>query len=151
MAGGAQTEWWFYHLERGALEVALGPLLEKCLEKGWRVLVVAAPDRLKDLDAALWTWRDDSFTPHGVDGPDASRQPILLSSAADPKNGARAVVLLDGADADAGAFERCMVMFDGADTDVRSKARGQFKAAKDAGAPVRYFQQGDRGGWVEKT
>ena len=33
---------------------------------------------------------------------------------------------------------------------ARGKARQQFKAALDAGAPARYFQQ-DRGGWAEKT
>ena len=35
------AELWFYHLERGELERALPPLLEKCLQRGWRALVRA--------------------------------------------------------------------------------------------------------------
>ena len=149
--GGSREEWWFYHLERTGLEAALGPLLEKCLEKGWRVLVVADEQRLPDLDAGLWTWRDDSFTPHGLADQHAGRHPILISADSEPLNGAQAVVLLDGASADASRFARCMVMFDGADTATRDIARSQYKAAKDGGAVVRYFQQDGRGGWVEKT
>ena len=34
------AELWFYHLERSELERALPPLLEKCLQRGWRALVV---------------------------------------------------------------------------------------------------------------
>lgn len=144
-------EWWFYHLERDSLESALGPLLDKCLEKGWRVLIVADTAKLAALDTALWTWSQDSFTPHGGADHAASRQPILLSDQAEPLNGAQAVVLLDGKSADAGRFERCMVMFDGADTSTRNVARGQFATARKAGSVVKYFQQGDRGGWIEKT
>ena len=33
------AELWFYHLERTELEKALPPLLEKCLQRGWRALV----------------------------------------------------------------------------------------------------------------
>ena len=47
-------EWWFYHLSRTTLEQAAGPLLEKCLERGWRVLAVSPnAKRRADLDAAL--------------------------------------------------------------------------------------------------
>lgn len=144
-------EWWFYHIERGSLENALGPLLDKCLEKGWRVLVVADEARLADLDAALWTWSDESFTPHGRVQSEPQRQPVLLSSEAEPINGAQAIVLLDGMDADASKFERCMVMFDGADMPTRSKARDQYKTARDAGAVVKYYQQNTRGGWELKA
>lgn len=147
-AGG---EWWFYHLERTSLEAALGPLLEKCLERDWRVLIVADAQRLPDLDAALWTWKDDSFLPHGRDDAMPAEQPILLSSGPEPLNGAQVVVLLDGATADASRFERCMVMFDDRDQTARSAARAQFKAAKDAGQAVRYFQQNERGGWEQKA
>ncbi len=148
--GQASGEWWFYHLEQTSLEKALGPLLEKCLERQWRVLIVANEQRLPVLDTALWTWKDDSFLPHGRSGDADSDQPILLASTADPTNGAQVVVLLDGASADAEKFERCMVMFDGGDAQTRGVARKQYKAAKDAGQAVRYFQQNDGGGWVEQ-
>ena len=147
-------EWWFYHLERSGLEQAAGPLIEKCLERGWRVLVVSAlAERRARLDEALWTWRGDSFLAHGeagAEGLESSRQPVLISPAPENLNGAQAALLLDGANPCVQAgFARCMVMFDGADTETRATARAQFKAAKDAGLTCRYFQQTPKGGWKE--
>ena len=76
-------ELWFYHLERSELERALAPLLEKCLQRGWRALVRGgSPERLDALDAVLWTFKDESFVPHARDnaaGVDPSRQPVLLT------------------------------------------------------------------------
>lgn len=154
MAEPAQPEWWFYHLERSRPEQAAGPLLAKCLEKGWRVLAVSAhPQRRQALNEALWTYDEQSFLPHGHtgdDGIDPSRQPILISGEVANLNGAEALFLLDGVEQPPSiAFARCMVMFDGADEPARAIARAQFKAAKDAGLTCRYFQQTPKGGWKE--
>lgn len=153
MSEAQKPEWWFYHLQRTTLERAVGPLLEKCLERGWRVLAVS-PDvtRRAALDEALWTYDDQSFLPHGqseAEGLDPADQPILISSAADNLNQASVALLMDGVDLPIDAdYERCMVMFDDGDSNARQKAREQFKAAKDAGLSARYFQQADRG-WKE--
>jgi len=144
------AEWWFYHIERGSLDAAIAPLIEKCLERKWRVVVAGHEETVERLDRALWTWRDESFVPHGRARTDAAKHPVLLSTEAVPANGAQVAVLLDGSDADAALFERVMVVFDGEDEMARSKARQQYKAALDGGAPARYFQQ-ERGGWAEKT
>ncbi len=153
MSEAQKPEWWFYHLQRTTLERAVGPLLEKCLERGWRVLAVS-PDvtRRATLDEALWTFDDQSFLPHGqseAEGLDPADQPILISSAADNLNQASVALLMDGVDLPVDAdYERCMVMFDDGDSKARQKAREQFKAAKDAGLSARYFQQAERG-WKE--
>lgn len=153
MSEAAQPEWWFYHLQRTTLERAVGPLLEKCLERGWRVLAVS-PDaaRRAALDEALWTYDDQSFLPHGqaeAEGLEPSEQPILISKDADNQNAAAVALLMDGVDLPVDApYERCMVMFDDGDGATRQKAREQFKAAKDAGLVARYFQQSGRG-WKE--
>ena len=56
------TEVLFYHLQNMSVESVLPPLLEKSLERGWRVIVQAASDeRVEALDAHLWTFRDDAF------------------------------------------------------------------------------------------
>ena len=154
MSKPAPPEWWFYHLSRTALEEAAAPLLQKCLEVGWRVLAVSPrAERLAKLDAVLWTFDDASFLPHGqADAPglDVARQPVLLSAKLANANNADALMLMDGTEAPVdAAFKRCMVMFEDSDTGTRNKARGQFKAAKDAGLVTRYFQQTDRGGWKE--
>lgn len=145
----AATEWWFYHIEHTSLDAAIAPLIEKCLERRWRVLVVGHAETLERLDRALWTFREDSFLPHGRATKDAAKQPVLLSTEAAPVNGARVALLLDGSDAGAASFERCMVVFDGGDETARAKARQQFKSASDAGAAARYFQQERSGAWKE--
>jgi len=144
------AEWWFYHIEQGSVDAAIAPLIEKCLERRWRVLVVGHEETVERLNRALWTWKDESFLPHGRARTDAANQPVLLSTEATPANGAKVAVLLDGADAEGAQFERVMVVFDGADADTRAKARQQYKAALDAVTPARYFQQ-ERGGWIEKA
>jgi DNA polymerase-3 subunit chi len=153
MSEAQKPEWWFYHLQRTTLERAVGPLLEKCLERGWRVLAVS-PDitRRAALDEALWTYDDQSFLPHGqaeAEGLEPGQQPILISGEAENLNAAAVALLMDGVDLPPDAdFERCMVMFDDGDQATRQKAREQFKAAKDAGLSARYFQQAGRG-WKE--
>ena len=84
------TEAVFYHLLRKPLEKALPELLEKSYERGWRVVVQAASEeRVDALDAHLWTYRDDSFLPHGTarEG-EAAAQPILITSGDHNPNGA---------------------------------------------------------------
>ena len=61
------TEMLFYHLKGQTLEQVLPALLQKSLERGWRVVVQASSEeRVDALDAHLWTWRDDAFLPHGT-------------------------------------------------------------------------------------
>jgi DNA polymerase-3 subunit chi len=142
------AEWWFYHIEQGSVDAAIAPLIEKCLERKWRVLVVGKEETVTRLDRSLWTWRDESFMPHGRARADAEKHPVLLSTEPAPVNGARVAILLDGGDADAALFERVMVVFDGGDDEARAKARQQYKTALDGGVAARYFQQ-ERGGWKE--
>ncbi|MFC6199645.1 DNA polymerase III subunit chi [Ponticaulis profundi] len=145
------SEWWFYHLDRPPLAAALAPLFEKCLERDWRVLVVSpSQEVLDEIDKDLWTFRDDSFLPHGRDIGQAELQPVLLSSGAQNQNGAKVLVLLNGEGHDPKAdFERVMVVFEDGDTHARGEARRQYAAARKAGLSVRYFQQTGQGGWKE--
>ena len=75
------TEVLFYHLQDMLLENVLPPLLEKSLERGWRVVVQSTSEERADaLDAHLWTYRDDLFLPHATwRAADAQDQPIVLA------------------------------------------------------------------------
>ena len=49
------NEAYFYHLTRQSINEALVPLLNKCLDNSWRVLVRGKDlDLLKVLDEKLW-------------------------------------------------------------------------------------------------
>src|SRR5271167_5258626 len=93
------TEILFYHLRGQTPEQVLPPLLQKSLERGWRVVIQASSDeRVEALDAHLWTWRDDSFLPHGTSrDAEAAEQPIMLTATGDNPNGATVRFLVDGA------------------------------------------------------
>src|SRR6266699_760078 len=84
------TEILFYHLQRQPIERVLPALLEKSIERSWRVVVQAgSEERIEALDAHLWTYREGSFLPHGTwREPEAAQQPILLTINDENPNGA---------------------------------------------------------------
>ena len=93
------TEVLFYHLQNMSLESVLPPLLEKSLERGWRVVVQStSQERTDALDAHLWTYSDDSFLPHATwRAGDAQDQPIILSIEEGNPNRANVRFLIDNA------------------------------------------------------
>jgi DNA polymerase III subunit chi len=145
------AELWFYHLERSELERALPPLLEKCLQRGWRALVRGgSEERLDALDATLWTYRDESFLPHGRDKPE--RQPVLLTSQGGNPNGSQVLFLIDGAEpGDLSGFERACVMFEERDQTALDLARARWKEAKEAGIIASYWRESASGKWEKQA
>ena len=147
------TDIGFYHLQRTGLERALPKLLEKALERGMRAVVLAdSEERVEALNAALWTYEQRSFLPHGSarDG-FAEEQPVYLAAAEENPNGATLLVLVDGMEA-AGLsdYERCLDLFDGNDPDAVAAARERWTKAKEAGHSVTYWQQDEQGRWQEQ-
>jgi DNA polymerase-3 subunit chi len=148
------TEVLFYHLQRQPLERVLPMLLEKSLDRGWKVVVQGSDERIEALDAHLWTYKDDSFLPHGTTRePDAREQPVLLTSNDGNPNAADVRFLIDGADlpVDANAYQRIVLMFDGDDPDAVQKARADWAAAKAKGFEVTYWQPDEQGRWQRKA
>ncbi len=147
------TEILFYHLEHQPLERVLPSLVERTLERGWRAVVQAgSEERVDALDTLLWTYREESFLPHGTkrDG-NAALQPVFLTTEEDNPNGAKVRFLVDGADTrDLGAYDRIVYLFDGRDTSAVAQAREQWKAAKAAGCEVTYWQQSAEGRWEKR-
>ncbi len=144
----------FYHLERQPLERVLPVLLEKTLERGWRAVVqTSSQDYAEALDGHLWTYREDSFLPHGLASErSAPRFPIVLTSDTANPNGAQVRFLVEGAALpEAGDYARMVLMFDGNDESALAQARASWKAAKADGHDVTYWQQSDTGKWEKKA
>ena len=149
------TEVLFYHLQRQPLESVLPSLLERSLERGWRVVVqMASDERVEALDAHLWTYREESFLPHGTarDGA-AAAQPILLTTGEDNPNAATVRFLIDGTPmpADAKSYDRIVLLFDGEDEDALAQARARWSEAKAQGFDVTYWQTDERGRWIKQA
>ena len=152
------TEVWFYHLQQRPLESVLPVLLERCIERGWRSLILAgSKERMEALNTHLWTWRDDSFLPHGLASePQPQLQPILLTTVFEPPdpspNSANILFLVDGAASDRMAeFTRCVDLFDGNDAVAVEAARVRYRRALDEGFDVTYWQQDANGTWEKRS
>jgi DNA polymerase-3 subunit chi len=149
------TEILFYHLQGQKLEGVLPALLEKSLDRGWRVVVQGASDeRIEALDAHLWTYRDDGFLPHGfASDSEAAAQPILLTTGDENPNQADVRFLLDGAPVpgDASAYQRLVLLFDGDDPGAVAAARERWTDVKAKGFEVTYWQPDEQGRWVKKA
>ena len=147
------TEVLFYHLERARLEDVLPGLLEKTLERDWRAVVRAgSKERVDALDAHLWTYRDETFLPHGASG-DGERQPVWLTEGEDAPNGPQILFLVDGAKAEPkslSALERCVMIFDGRDDAAVGEARNFWKAVKEEGCTATYWKQSPEGRWEKQ-
>jgi len=144
----------FYHLQASPLEAALPRLLEKVLQQGRRcVLMAGSAERLKALDAQLWTWEQRSWLPHGTaELGFAAEQPIYLTLAEENPNGADVLVTVDGVQpAFAASFARVLDLFDGADAEAVAAARERWRAYKAQGFGLTYWQQTERGGWERKA
>jgi DNA polymerase-3 subunit chi len=142
------TEVLFYHLQNMTVENVLPPLLEKSLERGWRVVVQStSPERADALDAHLWTYRDDSFLPHATwRVNDVAEQPIVLAIEADNPNGANAALPQD-----VEAYERMVLLFNGDDPDALAAARSTWTDCKTRGFEVTYWQADERGRWQRRN
>jgi DNA polymerase III subunit chi len=149
------TEILFYQLKGQSLEQVLPPLIQKSLERGWRVAIQAASDeRVEALDAHLWTWRDEAFLPHGTwRDAEAAQQPVLLTVNDTNPNGAAVRFLVEGADvpADAAAYQRVVMLFDGEDPDALETARVRWSKAKEEGFEVTYWLTDKDGRWQRQA
>ncbi len=148
------TEVLFYHLTESKLEDALPALLEKSVERGWKVVVQTNDEARRDmLDAHLWTFRDESFLPHGTDAaPMAQAQPVLLTTETENANDATVRFMVDGAaPPPLDPYERVVFMFDGYDQQQLEGARAEWKRLKGEGHSLTYWQQSPEGRWVKKA
>ena len=147
------SEIWFYHLESQPLERALPALLEKTLERGWRAVVeTSSPERAAAIDALLWSYRDDSFLPHGIAGDDSDKhQPVLITMDEGNPNAANVRFFVDRAVPRSGeGYERIFYLFSGHDPDAVTDARAAWKGLLE-GNTLAYWQQDNSGRWVKKA
>lgn len=148
------TEIRFYHLQQQSLEQALPLLLRKAVDNGKRVFVrLSDAARLDGLSEAIWSYKDNGFIPHGTASDKFSEdQPVLLSADLENLNKADMLVLANGADhSDVDDYGLCCEMFNGQDQDEVTAARARWKAYKEAGHDLTYWQQTERGGWEQKA
>lgn len=142
----------FYHLTSSTLEQVLPELLERTLARGWRAVVIAgSPERVEALTQHLWTYRADSFLPHGnaKDG-DPETQPIWLTHLDERPNAAEVLFLVDGGQSAAQKdYLRVCEIFSDVDAVAVAAARLKWQQYQSSGYELSYWQQG-ASGWEKK-
>ena len=152
------TDIWFYHLERQSIEAVLPNLVEKSLERNWRVVIEAKEESLVEkLDQWLWSYSPESFVPHGShrDG-NGAVQPVYLTCTPETPNAAAVRICVGGADplgslAAGVQFERMILLIDGREPDAVTLARQQWLALRAQNHTLSYWQQNEQGGWQKKA
>jgi DNA polymerase-3 subunit chi len=144
-----------YHLLTQPLERALPAILGKILSTDRRAYV-RFPDikQAKYFNDQLWTYSPDSFLPHGLsDGSHADKQPVLIGIQSENPNKAEVLVLCNQQEVpdNIAEFTLCCDFFDGQNDDAVSDARSRWKAYKDGGHTVSYWQQTESGSWEQKA
>lgn len=146
----------FYHLQKSSIENILPKLLEKGYATGKKiVLKIGSEERIDFINNSLWTYDETSFLPHGSkkDG-NAEHQPIWLTSDDDNPNGALLLFLIDDAYTDienVSKYERIFLIFDGNNEISLQKARDFWKQLKSNGKDCFYWQQDEKGAWIQKA
>lgn len=148
----------FYHLEHRNLDDVLPNLVEKSLERGWRVIIrTESADRAQAVDNLLWTFSEESFLPHAQKGDgDPARQPVLITVEEGNPNAANILFLVGGAaapdwaDATIAALARIVLLFDGRDAQALEMARSAWRAARAANHTVTYWKESPSGKWEKQ-
>lgn len=150
----------FYILEPdspGDLLILTCRLTERIHSEGLRILIHCPDaDLARQLDRLLWTYRQDSFLPHGVVGPanpdlDLRQTPILISGNGSPETEDQ--VLINLATAVPPFFSRFERVCEpvGQEPELKSAGRERFRFYRDRGYPLGHhpirLQAGDANAW----
>jgi DNA polymerase III subunit chi len=143
----------FYHLTLSSLEKALPRLLEKILEAGHRVVVLAgSAERVQSLSYACWTYSPLSFLPHGTQADGYPEdQPIWLTTVEERPNGASVLVLTEGLfPTQLEGYARCVYLYEARDPEALERAKALGKRFEAQGTPPTYWKQA-ASGWTKET
>lgn len=145
----------FYHLATQELEQALPAILMKALSGGKKVVVrLGDAEEVARYNEHLWTYNPDSFLPHGSAKEDhADLQPVYLTAKTENPNGADMLVLCNQNDVpeNIAEFSLCCDFLNGNDDEAVAAGRARWKAYKEAGHAITYWQQTGTGGWEQKA
>jgi DNA polymerase-3 subunit chi len=133
----------FYSLESdssGDRFILTCRLVERIRETGARVLIhVPDAEHARHLDRLLWTFREESFIPHGMVGKtDHDLTPVLISGNGTPENQDEVLVnLAPDVPEFFGRFERLCEPVDH-DPAARLAGRERFRYYRDRGYPLQH-------------
>lgn len=138
----------FWQLSRDPADKVVALIAARVLGEGERLLVVAADaEQRAAISRALWESKPDAFLANGeASAMHAERQPILLSAACEPLNGASHIIFADGQWREAQGFARAFLLFDEATVEA---ARRVWRSLDGSEGLERSFFRQEDGKWVK--
>ncbi|KAA6185635.1 DNA polymerase III subunit chi [Thiohalocapsa marina] len=115
-------------------------LVERIYPTGMRILIHCPdPEQMRHLDRLLWTYREDSFLPHGIVGEtDPALTPILISADGQPADEDQVLInLAPEVPEFFSRFERLCEPVDNA-PDSRAAGRRRYSYYRDCGYPLHH-------------
>lgn len=153
-------EIFFYHLTQSRLEDTLPKLIERSLQRKWRVAVLCGTEGFcAALDTLLWGGAEASFIPHGTEKDlYPQEQPVLLSLDLKNLNKADVCFCTEGVIApNPQDYQRVCIMFDGNNPEQLAAARAAWKNLKaeqqdgESLYALTYWQQSPQRKWEKKA
>ena len=147
------TEIRFYHLQTQSLENALPEILEKALEREFKIIIKASTkEEVKLIDKFLWTSKSNDFIPHGYKkNRHETDQPIWITTKDENLNNANMLVLINEASSDnIDDMDLCCKIFDSNNTTALEQSRSSWKEFKDKDYELTYWQQDKNGKWSKR-
>lgn len=122
----------------GHLSVACR-VVETAWRRGRKVYVhTASPGEARQLDELLWTFRQDSFLPHGLSGePGSDSLPVTIGSGEPPPDALDVVLNLSGEIPGFVDRSRRVAEVVAADEDARTAARARYRDYRERGFPLK--------------
>ncbi|MEO7654153.1 MAG: DNA polymerase III subunit chi [Sphingomicrobium sp.] len=141
----------FYQLGGLSPDKVIAAIAGKVIEEDGRLLIVGEDEAaLARLDRLLWSEDSASFLPHGMaGGADDARQRVLLSTSEDSPNGARNMLIADGAWRDSAlTYDRAFFLFGDGELEA---ARLAWKLLSGREGVERRYWANDGGKWTHKA
>ena len=163
----------FYQTLEGNLDKTVCLLTEKCYNNNLKVVIVARDIEMQErINAALWTYSQKQFIPHGSKSdPLHAEQPVYITTEVENPNNATVALLVNptnviniipdqqlassrGQSEISAAylvFHRIIIIYDSSDKNADNEINQLNNELQDKKAVIEHYIQDTKGAWVSKN
>jgi DNA polymerase-3 subunit chi len=139
------TEILFVETTARRMEVQACEIAERNYLQGDKLQIIAEnQEQAKRLDDLLWTFKPDSFVPHGIGtgSADESDQPVVIITEKERLGKINALLMMDYVEAElVSQFSRAVHLIVVDDPERLERSRGYWTELKEAGFTLRHQKQ----------
>ena len=148
------SEIFFYKLKNSSSELFLTSLIEKSLDNNWNsVVLFDSIERMEEINDILWSYKDTSFLPHGIENDENSKfHRVYLTCKEENPNDSKVIFSIDGLlIKNINSWKRCVYIFN----EQNLKVVDQFHLYKNdidlSQHSYKSFEQDTYGKWINSN